>query len=132
MNADEKETALSRVSAQEQSLRDFYKKIFDALKRADRLTFTAIQQEHGEMLDFSLDPPDEIHFDKLVAVLKAILSSQNEDKIRLECFYPLPVEQEKTLGATVNEHVRSLGLRTSDLQAVVEETGWTTRRQQTR
>jgi hypothetical protein len=115
----------ARVLAQKDGLKEVYRKVFNALKNADSSKFTDIQRENVGMLDSSLDPPEEISFDKAVAVLKAVLSHQSADKIKLEYFFPVPTGGgEQTVGRMIGEELRRLDVSLWDLQAFAKETGW--------
>jgi hypothetical protein len=115
---------VARVLAQKDGLMDIYRMVFNALKNGDRSTFTDIQRANVGMLDSSLDPPEEISFDKAAAVLKAVLSHQSADKIQLEYFYPVPSGGGQTVGMMIRDELKKLDVSLWDLQAFAKEKGW--------
>jgi hypothetical protein len=115
---------MGKIESQESGLRAIYKSVFDVLENADRSQFSDIQKANLPVLDSSLDSPEAITFDKLVAVLKAVLSSQNKDRIQLECYYGILSTESRSVGRMISEGLRALGLGLGDLQSFAKEKGW--------
>ena len=80
------------------------------------------------MLDSSIEPPEKIEFDKVVAVLKAIIGSTRDDKIQLEVFYGESSAEDKSVGLMIESRLKNLGLGYQDLYTFVYEKGFARRR----
>ncbi len=121
MAKNDEEGTVAKVKAQEEGLRAIYKNVFIALKAIDRSKYSL---ERLTRLDSSLAPPEEIAFEKLVAVLKALLGSSSGDRIQIEEFTSERSEQGKSVWQLVNEELKKLGLDYGDLYTFVNEKGW--------
>jgi len=113
---------VKRVHMLEDRLRVVYDKTYKALRLVDR---TKYKSELLARLDSALDPPAEISFEKIVAVLKAILSSQSDDEIQLKAFYPVRAEGGKSVGQFISDELQQIGLSYKELNAFMRQHGRT-------
>jgi len=115
---------VAKVLAHKDSLTEIYRKVFNALKNADRSKFIDIQRANVGMLDSSLDLPKKVSFDKAVAVLSSVLAHGKASKIKLEYFSTVPIEGSQTVGEMIRKELETLDLSLSDLQVFAEENEW--------
>ncbi len=98
-----------------------YRQIYAALCRVDRKKY---KESALSCLDQALDPPEAISPAKAVAVLKAIMGSTVDDKLKLETFFSAPFDATTSVGSLVEQRVKELGLGYHDFWPYLRANGW--------
>lgn len=98
---------IDKITSHEADFTYIYALIHPALKRGDRSKLSA---EEITDLD-SLDAPETIQPAKAAAILKAIMGSTSEDKLKLESCYSFKMPDGKLLGTFVEEQLHQLGIK---------------------
>lgn len=107
MSVSETPDYVDRVRASEQELRRIYVEIYPHVC--------------GSESPSVLEAPDRIAVEKLVALLKGILSSQPTDRIRLEHLYAHPCRGTESVGAYIQRRLKDAELRYIDLFYAVRQ-----------
>jgi hypothetical protein len=114
---------IRKVEEKQADLVAVYESVYRALRRLDRSAYSAAALAD---LDHALESPESIAPAKAVAVLKAILGTTSQDKLRMETFHGAPLDGTSSVGAFVRGKVQGLGLGYHDFWPYLYATGWAT------
>ena len=112
---------VERVKAAAGGIQELYQDVHRVLHAPTRGKQDA---ETEEMVDRYVTAPAKVDLDQAVAVLKAVIGSQNTDKVRLETLYSTPTGEGGSLGDMIHERLKRLKLGYSELYSYVHATGW--------